>query len=141
MLPRCPVLLARRKSKHSAPRISPIIRRVGFMRSASITACLMVNSPLPSMLASLASSRSTWFPRGCSSMESSITSILSSSFIKEVRQLSTVVLPEEVPPETIMFILALTQASRNLAISGVSVLKLIRSFIVKGSVSNFRMDM
>lgn len=48
-----------------------------------------------------------------------------------------VVLPEPVPPETTMFSRPLTQASRNLAISGVIVPNLIRSSIFRGSLANF----
>ena len=43
--------------------------------------------------------------------------------------LSVVVFPEEPPPATTMFIRALTQALRNVAISSVKVLFLIKSVI------------
>ena len=50
-----------------------------------------------------------------------------------------VVFPEPVPPDTTTFSLPSTQARSKFAISGVKVLKPIRSFTVKGSLANFRM--
>ncbi len=49
-----------------------------------------------------------------------------------------VVLPLPVPPDTIMLTLALTQASRNSAISRLIVPRSIRSSTVKGSAANLR---
>ena len=56
----------------------------------------------------------------------------SSSGMNDERTLSSVVLPEPVPPETKMFRRAFTQASRNSTISGVAVPKRIRSSTVNG---------
>ena len=52
--------------------------------------------------------------------------------------LSNVVLPVPVPPETRMFIFALTAASSTAATSGVSVPNPTRSSLVYGVPANFR---
>src|SRR2546430_15463516 len=58
--------------------------------------------------------------------------------IKPERPLGVVVFPEEPPPATMMFMRALTQALRNVAISSVRVLFLIRSVIWSGSLRILR---
>src|SRR5256884_9770131 len=62
----------------------------------------------------------------------------SSLGMKPERTLSVVVFPEEPPPATMMFMRALTQALRNVAISSVRVLFLIRSVIWSGSLRILR---
>src|SRR2546430_14714171 len=59
--------------------------------------------------------------------------------IKPERPLGVVVFPEDPPPATMMFMRALTQALRNVAISSVRVLFLIRSVIWSGSLRILRM--
>ena len=59
--------------------------------------------------------------------------------MKEDSTLSSVVLPVPVPPETMMFSRAWTQACSSSAISGDSVPKAIRSSTVNGSLANLRM--
>ena len=59
----------------------------------------MVISPSPSRLGGRVSSRTTWGCCSCSSAESSQVMMRSSLSIEPVRQLSSVVLPEPVPPE------------------------------------------
>ena len=54
------------------------------------------------------------------------------------RTLRAVVFPVPVPPLTMTFSRPLTQASRNLAVSGEKLPKLIRSWTVNGSLANFR---
>ena len=58
--------------------------------------------------------------------------------IKEESTFNVVVLPEPVPPDTIIFRRAFTQARRNSAISSLRVPKLIRSFTERGSFVNLR---
>ncbi len=53
--------------------------------------------------------------------------------------MSSVVLPVPVPPDTMMFSLARTQAFSSSAISGVRVPKSIRLRTVSGTLLNFRM--
>ena len=55
--------------------------------------------------------------------------------------LRVVVLPEPVPPEMTMFFLAFTHISRNSAICGVSVARVIRSSAPSRSFLNLRMVM
>ena len=59
----------------------------------------MVISPSPSRLGGRVSRRTTWGCCSCSSAESSQVMMRSSWSIEPVRQLSSVVLPEPVPPE------------------------------------------
>src|SRR3712207_5280710 len=67
--------------------------------------------------------------------------IRSSSGMKDDRTLSSVVLPEPVPPETTQFNRDTTQARRNSAISGVMLPKRIKSSMPRGTFENFRMVM
>ena len=65
--------------------------------------------------------------------------IRSCSGMKDDSTLSSVVLPEPVPPETMMLSFASTHALSSMAISSVMVPIRIRSFTVNGSRANFRM--
>ena len=80
-----------------------------------------VTSPSPSMLRGRDSSRSTWRWLSCSSAASSIVTMRSSSGIAVDSALSSVVLPEPVPPEMRMFSSPTQAMSRNSAASVVSV--------------------
>ena len=62
-----------------------------------------VMAPLPSMLAGRVSRRTQWSLASCSSAASSMVMMRSSSGMKCDSTLSSVVLPEPVPPETTMF--------------------------------------
>ena len=68
-----------------------------------------------------------------------MVTIRSSSGRKEESTLSSVVLPVPVPPETMMFSFAFTQAFSSSAISGVSVPNSMRFRTVSGTLLNFRM--
>ena len=73
------------------------------MRRQFLTKSRMVISPAPSKLGGRVSSRTTCGCCSCNSAASSQVTVLSPSSMKAVRALSSVVLPEPVPPETRMF--------------------------------------
>ena len=99
--PSCPVFIACSMSMHSAPRTSPTTMRSGRMRRALVTKSRMVTAPCPSIDASRASSLTTWgWHANLSSAESSIVTIRSFFGISQDNALSSVVLPEPVPPAT-----------------------------------------
>jgi len=99
--PSWPVFMAWSMSMHSSPRTSPTTILSGLMRRAFLTRSRMATSPEPSMEASRASRRTT---SGCksnrSSAESSMVTMRSFSSISHESALSSVVLPEPVPPAT-----------------------------------------
>ena len=66
-----------------------------------------------------------------------MVTIRSVAGMNEERALSVVVLPEPVPPLTRILSLALTQASRNVAIFSSRVPKLTKSFIESAVFENF----
>ena len=108
--PSWPVDIACSMSKTSAPRTSPTIIRSGRIRSVLRTSSRAVTSPLPSRLGGRVSSRTTCGCCSDSSAESSIVTMRSSSGTKLDRQLSIVVLPEPVPPQTSRLSRAVTTA-------------------------------
>ena len=97
--PSWPVFIACSRSNASGPRTSPTMMRSGRMRRQFLTRSRMVISPSPSRLGGRVSSRTTCGCCSCSSAESSQVMMRSSLSIEPVRQLSSVVLPEPVPPE------------------------------------------
>ena len=97
--PSWPVFIACSMSIASAPRISPRMMRSGRMRSAFLTRSRMVISPLPSRLGGRVSSRTTCGCCSCSSAASSMVTMRSPLSIICDIALSSVVLPEPVPPE------------------------------------------
>ena len=109
----------------------------GRIRRALITRSRIAIVPLPSILGGLDSMRTLCSCRICSSAASSIVMILSSSGINPESTLRVVVLPELVPPETMMLILLSTQAFKKIVISVVKVPKAIISSTVYGSTANF----
>ena len=115
--------------------------RSGRIRSAFLTKSRIVMAPFPSMLAGLASSVTTCGCSRRSSAASSIVTIRSSEGMKEERTFSVVVLPEPVPPLTIIFSLALTHPRRKRAISSESVPKETRFSIERGVWENLRIVM
>ena len=101
--PSWPVFMACRRSIASGPRTSPRMMRSGRMRSAFFTRSRMLTSPLPSRLGGRVSSRTTC---GCcmrSSAASSMVTTRSPLSIMPESALSSVVLPEPVPPDTTRF--------------------------------------
>ena len=101
--PSWPVFMACSRSIASGPRTSPRMMRSGRMRSAFFTRSRMLTSPLPSRLAGRVSSRTTC---GCcmrSSAASSMVTTRSPLSIMPDSALSSVVLPEPVPPDTTRF--------------------------------------
>ncbi len=137
--PSWPVFIAWSMSRAAPSRTSPTTIRSGRMRSEFFTSSRMLIRPRPSMLAGRDSRRSTWCWRSWSSAASSMVTMRSSSGMKLEMTLSSVVLPEPVPPEMTMLRRPRTQAARKSRTSGVKVPKLTRSASVKGSVANLRM--
>ena len=92
------------------PRHSPMMMRSGRIRRALRTRSVAVIAPLPSMFGGRVSSRTTWSCCNCNSAASSIVTMRSSFGMKLDSVLSSVVLPEPVPPEMMMFSRALMRA-------------------------------
>ena len=136
--PSWPVFMACSMSSASPPRHSPTMIRSGRMRSALRTRSRMVIAPRPSMLGGRASSRIRCGWPSRSSAASSMVTIRSPAGMKSLRTLSSVVLPEPVPPETMRFFRICTQTLRNAAISAVQVPKRMRSASVSGTRENLR---
>ena len=127
-------------SSTSEPRTSPTMIRSGRIRSE-----LLQQVALGDLAFALEVGRSGFQAHHVgllqrSSAESSIVTIRSSSGTKLVRQLSIVVLPEPVPPQTRRLSRARTTAWRNSAISVVSVPLRSRSSMVSGWRPKRRMD-
>ena len=97
----------------------------------------MVMAPFPSKLAGLLSNVTTCSCISLSSAASSIVTILSLDGIKAESTLSNVVLPEPVPPDTRIFNLPLTAASRNSAISSESEPNCFKFSTESGFLENF----
>ena len=88
------------RSNASGPRTSPTMMRSGRMRRQLRTRSRMVIWPSPSRLGGRVSRRTVCGCCSCSSAASSQVMMRSSLSMNWVRQLSSVVLPEPVPPET-----------------------------------------
>jgi hypothetical protein len=101
--PSWPVFMAVSMSMASPPRISPRMMRSGRIRRQFLTRSRCVISPLPSRFEGRVSRRTTWFCWSCSSAESSIVMIRSWSGMNDEHTLSSVVFPEPVPPEMMVF--------------------------------------
>ena len=104
----------------SLPRTSPTITRSGVIRSAHRTSSARVISPSPSVLGSrlCIATTSGWAASSQSRHSSRLSSMVisrSPGGIALASARSRVVLPTEVPPETRMFLRALTSAARNAA--------------------------
>ncbi len=97
--PSWPVFMACSMSKASSPRTSPRITRSGRMRSAFLTNSRWRISPLPSMFGGRVSMRTTCGCCSCNSAASSMVIKRSLLRIAAESALSSVVLPEPVPPE------------------------------------------
>ena len=95
-------------------------------------------APRPSRLAGRDSNVTTCCCCKRSSAASSMVTIRSLSGIKEESTFSVVVLPEPVPPDTIIFKRAFTQASRNSAISSLNVPKPTKLSMESGFFVNLR---
>ena len=116
--PSWPVFMAWSMSRASPPRHSPTMMRSGRIRRQLFTSSRMGTAPLPSTLGGRDSS---WIQCGCCSCSSAASSHVmrrSLSGMKDERMLSSVVLPEPVPPETRMFMRARTHERRNVMSSG-----------------------
>src|SRR4051794_9860228 len=98
--PSWPVASAVSMSSASGPRTSPTTIRSGRIRSAFLTSRRIVTSPRPSRFGGRASSRRTCGWRRRSSAASSIVTTRSPGSMNEDSALSSVVLPEPVPPQT-----------------------------------------
>src|SRR5215470_13083091 len=103
-------------SSVSPPRHSPTTILSGRIRSVLRTSSRIGIAPLPSRFGILDCMVTTCSCGSCSSAVSSTVTILSPTGIEDARMLSSVVLPEPVPPETMMFLRAPTQALRKSAI-------------------------
>ncbi|MNM80134.1 hypothetical protein D3C81_920850 [compost metagenome] len=139
--PSWPVFIACSMSSASPPRHSPTTMRSGRMRRAFFTRSRMVIWPLPSMFGGRASSatRLGWTRRN--SAASSMVTTRSLSGMKLDRMLSSVVLPEPVPPLTTMFRRSLTAMIRNSSIGGFSEPNVSRSSPCSLRLENLRMLM
>ena len=139
--PSWPVFIACSMSRASPPRHSPTMIRSGRMRSELRTRSRISIAPLPSTFGGRDSRRMTWSCRSCSSAASSMVTILSSGGMKLERMFSSVVLPEDVPPETSTLNLARTAERRNRTMSAVALPTSMRSSGVSLSRENFLMVM
>ncbi len=101
---------------------------------------MAVIAPLPSMFGGRVSSRTTCSCCSCSSAASSIVTMRSALEMKLDSVLSSVVFPEPVPPEMMMFSRALMAPSSSITISGVKALKLSRSSSFSGLEPKRRME-
>ena len=99
-----------------------MMMRSGRIRRALRTRSVAVIAPLPSMFGGRVSSRTTWSCCSCNSAASSIVTMRSVLEMKLDSVLSSVVLPEPVPPEMMMFSRALIAPSSSITISGVKAL-------------------
>src|ERR1700722_19846268 len=127
------------KSKASGPRTSPTMMRSGRMRRQFFTRSRMVTWPSPSRFGGRVSRRTTCGCCNCSSAASSQVTIRSSSSMKRVRQLSSVVLPEPVPPEISVFTRQRPMILRISAPSGEIEPNLVSCSSVSLSFLNLRM--
>ena len=137
--PSWPVFMACRRSNASGPRTSPTMMRSGRIRRQFLTRSRIVTSPSPSRFGGRVSSRTTCGCCSCSSAASSQVMTRSSSSMKLVRQLSSVVLPEPVPPEISTLQRHAPMICRISAPSGEIAPNLTRWSSVSLSFLNFRM--
>ncbi len=138
--PSWPVFIAWSMSNASPARTSPTMIRSGRMRSAFLTRSRWAISPLPSMLAGRVSSRATCSCCSWSSAESSIVTIRSRSSMNADMALSSVVLPEPVPPEMRTLRRAATIAfSTSATWAGTLPISISRSMLI-GTLANLRID-
>ncbi len=120
--PSWPVFMAWSMSSVSPPRHSPMMIRSGRIRRAFFTRSVAEIAPLPSMFGGRVSNRTTWSCWSCNSAASSIVTMRSELEMKLESVFSSVVLPEPVPPDMMMFKRALIAPSRSITISGVKAL-------------------
>jgi len=138
--PSCPVFIACSMSSASPPRTSPTMIRSGRIRRLFRTRSRWVASPVPSMLASRVSSRTTCGCCRISSAESSIVITRSSWGVNPDRASSNVVFPAPVPPESRTLARAWTAAARNCIISGGAMPLCTRLSALSRSAPNRRID-
>ena len=115
--PSWPVFMACNMSNASSPRISPMMMRSGRMRRQLINSCRWRIAPCPSMLGGRVSKRTMFSCASRSSAASSMVTRRSLLGMNWDRMFRNVVLPEPVPPEMTMLILALTAEERSSIIS------------------------
>lgn len=113
--PSWPVDMACSMSRVSPPRTSPTMIRSGRMRSEFRTRSRMVILPCPSTLGGRLSRRTTCSCWSWSSAASSTVMMRSPSGMSPDSELSSVVLPEPVPPLTMMLNLARTSAESSIS--------------------------
>ena len=136
--PSWPVFMAWSMSRASPPRHSPTIMRSGRIRRQFFTRSRIVTAPLPSMFGGRASRRTTC---GCwrrSSAASSTVIMRSLCGMYPESRLRSVVLPDPVPPATMMFLRRMTQSFMNSAALRVHVPKRMKSSGVRAFFANFR---
>ena len=109
-------------SSASAPRHSPTMMRSGRIRRAVCTSWRWLMPPSLFRLGGRVSNFTTWRCWSCNSAVSSMVMMRSSSGTKRDMSFSVVVLPEPVPPEMRIVVLACTHAARKRSIPCVSVL-------------------
>ena len=126
--PSWPVFIACSMSSASSPRHSPMMMRSGRMRSAFFNRSRIVISPVPSRLAVRVSSRTTCGCCSCNSAASSIVTMRSARSIIRDSALSSVVLPEPVPPEIRMLSRQRAAIFSTVAIAG-EMLPLLRHHV------------
>ena len=127
------------RSRHSSCRTSPTTIREGRIRSASLTSRRSGISPAPSRLGWRVCMATTSGSGTRSSKTSSAVITRSRAGIAAHRQLSSVVLPAWVPPETRMFSPAATAASRKRAAWAVIVPSATSSSRLCADSTNLRM--
>ena len=117
--PPWPVFIACIRWKASPPRTSPTTMRSGRRRSAECSRSPMSTRALAELVGGAAISKATrWDWLSWSSAESSMVRMRSSSGMSDETMLSSVVLPEPVPPDTSMLSLVAMPASMSRAIGG-----------------------
>ena len=140
-IPGSPEFKAISMSRLSASRTSPTTSRSGRMRRASLTSRRSGISPSPSRFGCRHCSPTTSRSGNCSSKISSTVMTRSRVPMLAARQLSMVVLPAWVAPETRMFSPLATAAPRNRAACGVSVPSSTRCSSRLAFTTNLRMLM
>src|SRR6267378_2524039 len=107
-------------SRASGPRHSPTMIRSGRMRSELRTRSRIEMAPRPSTFCGFDSRLMTWTWRSRSSAASSHVTMRSVGGMNPESTFSSVVLPDPVPPETIMLSRVFTAASRYSRIASVA---------------------
>ncbi|CAN5546176.1 hypothetical protein BH18ACT8_BH18ACT8_08200 [soil metagenome] len=138
-IPGSPALSASSRSRHSSARTSPTMIRDGRIRNDCFTSSRSRISPVPSRPAGrvCSATQSGWENRSSKTSSHEITR--SPPGIAAAKQLSRVVLPACVPPQTTRLRPAITDARRNAAARASSVPRSTRPCRLWARATNFRM--